>query len=533
MTSSGQPILVLKEGTTQSRGRRAQANNIMAATLIADIVKTSFGPKGMDKMLVDSTGDMKVTSDGATILKEIDVQHPAAKAMVEIAKATDNEVGDGTTSSVILAGALLDKARELIEKGVHPTVITDGYKKALVKSLEILSSVAVKVDPKDRSMLEKVARTSMAAKIVSREAESLAPLVVEAILSVAEEYDGRLKVDVSDVKVEKKAGGSIGDTKMVRGLIIPKEIMHSGMPKRVSNARVLVINCPLKVEKPEFDAKISISNPEQMKMFLDEESEMLKGMVDKIAAVGANVIVTNKEIDDVAQHYLAKAKIMAVRRDLDADLGRLSKATGARMITNIEDLRPEDLGYAEVAEERKVEDEKWVFFEGCKNPKAVSILVRGGTAKIVDEVERSIHDALCVVKDVMIKPSIVFGAGSPEEEVASKLREWAETLSGREQLAVQKYAEAAEVIPLTLAENAGMDPIDTMVDLRARHSRGQKTAGVNVLAGKVQDARKFHVYEPLAVKEQVFKAATEAANMILRIDDVIAASGAGASKSVR
>ncbi|MGQ9781839.1 MAG: thermosome subunit beta [Nitrososphaeria archaeon] len=532
MTSSGQPILILKEGTSQSRGRRAQKNNIMAATLIADIVKTSLGPKGMDKMLVDGTGDVKVTSDGATILKEIDVEHPAAKAMVEISKATDNEVGDGTTSSVILAGALLEKAGELVDKEVHPTVITDGYKKALAKSLEILSSIAIKVDPKDKSMLEKVAKTSMAAKIVSREADYLAPLVVESLLSVAEEYDGKLKVDVADVKVEKKAGGSIGDTRLVKGLIIPKEIMHSGMPKRISNARVAVINCPLKVEKTEFDAKINISNPEQMKMFLDEENEMLKAIVYKIAATGANVIVTNKEIDDIAQHYLAKAKIMAVRRDLDADLNRLSKATGARIVSNIDDLRPEDIGYAELAEERKIEEEKWVFFEGCKNPKAVSILVRGGTSKIVDEVERSIHDALCVVKDVMIKPSIVFGAGSPEEEVASKLQEWAQTLSGREQLAVQKYAEAAEVIPLTLAENAGMDPIDTMVDLRARHSRGQKTAGINVVAGKVQDARKFQVYEPLAVKEQVFKAATEAANMILRIDDVIAASrGAGTSKA--
>jgi len=524
VTSTGQPVLILKEGTAQTRGREAQRNNILAAKLVGEIVRTSLGPRGMDKMLVDSLGDVTVTNDGATILKEIDVQHPAAKAMVEISKATDNEVGDGTTSAVVLASALLEKAEELLDKDVHPTVIVDGYKKAAEKAKEILSSIAIKVDPKDREWLNKIARTSMATKLVSSEGKYLATLVVDALLLVAEEQNGKLKVDIDDVKVEKKPGGSITDSKLIQGIVLDKEVVHSGMPKRVTNAKIALLNCPLEIEKTEFDAKININNPEQIKMFLDEENRMLREMVEKIASTGANVVICQKGIDDIAQHYLAKAGILAVRRAKESDMTKLAKATGGRVVTSLEELSPSDLGYAELVEERRVEEDKWVFVEGCKNPKAVTIFLRGGTQRIVDECERSVHDALCVVRDVMHKPYIVVGAGAPEAEVASKLFDWAQTLSGREQLAVQKFAEAVESIPLALAENAGMDPIDTLVELRARHSKGEKTVGVNALEGKIEDATKFEVYEPLAVKEQVLAAATEAATMILRIDDIIAAS---------
>jgi thermosome len=524
VTSTGQPVLILKEGTAQTRGREAQRNNILAAKLVGEIVRTSLGPRGMDKMLVDSLGDVTVTNDGATILKEIDVQHPAAKAMVEISKATDNEVGDGTTSAVVLASALLEKAEELLDKDVHPTVIVDGYKKAAEKAKEILSSIAIKVDPKDREWLNKIARTSMATKLVSSEGKYLATLVVDALLLVAEEQNGKLKVDIDDVKVEKKPGGSITDSKLIQGIVLDKEVVHSGMPKRVTNAKIALLNCPLEIEKTEFDAKININNPEQIKMFLDEENRMLREMVEKIASTGANVVICQKGIDDIAQHYLAKAGILAVRRAKESDMTKLAKATGGRVVTSLEELSPSDLGYAELVEERRVEEDKWVFVEGCKNPKAVTIFLRGGTQRIVDECERSVHDALCVVRDVMHKPYIVVGAGAPEAEVASRLFDWAQTLSGREQLAVQKFAEAVESIPLALAENAGMDPIDTLVELRARHSKGEKTVGVNALEGKIEDATKFEVYEPLAVKEQVLAAATEAATMILRIDDIIAAS---------
>jgi len=524
VTSSGQPVLILKEGTAQTKGREAQRNNITAAKLVGEIVKSSLGPRGMDKMLVDSLGDVTITNDGATILKEIDVQHPAAKAMVEISKATDNEVGDGTTSAVVLAGALLEKAEELIDKDVHPTVITDGYKKATEKAREILDSIAIKVDPRDREWLSKIAYTSMATKLVSSEGEFLSKLVVDALLMVAEEQEGRLKVDIDDVKVEKKAGGSLTDTKLVKGIILDKEVVHNGMPKRVSGAKIALLNCPLEIEKTEFDAKININNPEQIKMFLEEENNMLKGMVDKIVNVGANVVICQKGIDDIAQHYLAKSGVLAVRRAKQSDIDKLAKATGGRVITSLEDLSPVDLGKAELVEERRIEEDKWVFVEGCKNPKSVTLFVRGGTQRVVEEAERAVHDALCVVRDVMHKPYIVVGAGAPESEVAAKLFDWAQTLSGREQLAVQKFAEAVEVIPLALAENAGMDPIDTLVELRARHSKGDKNVGVNALEGKVEDATNFRVYEPMAVKEQIFSAATEAATMILRIDDVIASS---------
>ena len=517
-------MLILKEGTRQSRGREAQRNNIMAAKLIAEIVKTSLGPRGMDKMLVDTLGDVTITNDGATILKEIDVQHPAAKMMVEIAKATDNEVGDGTTSAVVLAGALIEKAEELINKDVHPTIIVDGYRKASVKAIEIMNKIAEKIEANDRTWLLKIAKTSMQTKLVSKEAQELADTVVDAILQVAEEVDGKFRVDIDDVKVEKKAGGSMRDTKLIKGIVLDKEVVHGGMPRRVEKAKIALLNAPLEIEKTEFDAKINISSPEQMQLFLDEENRMLKAMVDKIAETGANVAICQKGIDDIAQHYLAKANILAVRRVKESDMSKLAKATKGRVVTNIEDLTDKDLGAADLVEERKVETDKWVFIEGCKDPKAVTILVRGGSQRVVEEAERSIHDALMVTKDVLEKPAIVAGGGSPEQYAASRLMEWANQLSGREQLAVQKFAEALETIPLTLAENAGMDPIDTLTELRARQSKGEKWIGVDVRNSKIANMHKSDVVEPLAVKEQIIKSATEAASMLLRIDDVIASS---------
>ncbi len=523
-TSGGIPVILLKEGTKESKGRDAQKNNITAAKLVAELVKSALGPRGMDKMLVDTLGDVTITNDGATILKEIDVQHPAAKMMVEIAKAVDNEVGDGTTSSVVLAGALLEKAEELIEKNVHPTIIVDGYKKALGKAHEILESVATKVNPEDRTVLKNIAITSMRSKLVSGVSEQLADLVINAVLAVADKRDGGYKVDIDDVKVEKKAGGSISDTQLIRGIVLDKEVVHGGMPKKIESARIALINAPLEIEKTEFDAKINISTPEQMKLFLDEENKMLKSMVDKIVETKANVVICQKGIDDMAQHYLAKAGILAVRRVKESDMFKLSKATGARIVTNIEELSSKDLGTAELVEERKIENDKWVFIEGCKDPKSVSILVRGGSQRVVDEAERSLHDALMVVKDVLEKPSIVVGGGAPEAYIANKLREWSNKLSGREQLAVQKFADALENIPLILAENAGMDPIDTMTELRAKQSKGDKMIGIDVRNTKVADMYKQDVLEPTSVKEEIMKAATEAACMILRIDDVIAAS---------
>lgn len=524
VTTSGQPILILKEGTTRSKGRDAQKRLILAAKIVADMVKSSLGPKGMDKMLVDSLGDVVITNDGATMLKEMEVEHPAAKIMVELAKAQDAEVGDGTTSVVVLAGALLDKADELIDKDVHPTIIIDGYKKAAEKALETLEKIAIKVDPKDKEILKKIAETAMGSKLVATDKEHLAELAVNAVLTVKEEVEGRIKVDIDDVKVEKKPGGSIKDTQLIRGIVLDKEVVHSGMPKRVENAKIALINAPLEIEKTEFDARINITSPEQMRLFLEEENKMLKEMVDKIKAVGANVVFCQKGIDDIAQHYLAKAGILAARRIKQSDMEKLAKATGARIVTNLEDLTEVDLGEAELVEERKVEEDKMIFVEGCKNPRAVTILIRGGSERVVDEAERSLHDALSVVRDVLIKPAIVAGGGAPEAEAAKVIREWASSLSGREQLAAEKFAEALEVIPLTLAENAGLDTIDIEVELKSRHANGEVWAGVNVFTGKVDDMKKHDVLEPLLVKEQIIKSATEAAAMILRIDDLIAAS---------
>jgi thermosome len=526
-SAGGVPVLILKEGATQTKGRDAQKNNITAAKLIAEVVASSLGPRGMDKMLVDSLGDVTITNDGATILKEIDVQHPAAKMMVEISKATDNEVGDGTTSVVVLAGALIEKAEELISKDVHPTIIVDGYRKSAIKAIEILSNLAQKIDGGDKSQLVRIARTSMQTKLVSKESNELAELVVNAAIQVSEKFDSKYKVDIEDVKVEKKAGGSLRDTKLIKGIVLDKEVVHGGMPKRVEKAKIALINSALEIEKTEFDAKINISSPDQMKMFLEEENKMLMTMVDKITKSGANVVICQKGIDDIAQHYMAKANILAVRRVKESDMTKLSRATGARIVSNLDDLSSKDLGLADLVEERKVETDKWVFVEGCRHPKSVTILIRGGSQRVVDEAERSIHDALMVTKDVLERPAIVAGGGSPESYTAGKLREWSNSLSGREQLAAEKFAESLEVIPLRLAENAGMDPIDTLTELRSKQLKGSKWSGIDVRNGKVTDMSKLDIVEPLSVKEQIIKSATEVASMILRIDDVIASSKSG------
>lgn len=525
-SAGGMPVLILKEGASQTKGRDAQKNNITAAKLIAEIVRTSLGPRGMDKMLVDSLGDVTITNDGATILKEIDVQHPAAKMMVEISKATDNEVGDGTTSVVILAGALIEKAEDLITKEVHPTIIVDGYRKSATKALEILNSISQKIDANDKDQLIRIARTSMQTKLISKDSDQVARLVVDAVLQVAEKTPNGtdFKVDLDDVKVEKKAGGSLSDTKLIKGIVLDKEVVHGGMPKRVEKAKIALINSALEIEKTEFDAKININSPDQMNLFLEEENKMLKNMVDKIVDAGANVVVCQKGIDDIAQHYLAKEEILTVRRVKESDMTKLARATGARTVNNLEDLTTKDLGIAELVEERKVETDKWVFVEGAKHPKSVTILIRGGSQRVVDEADRSVHDALMVTKDVLEKPAIVAGGGAPESFVAGKIREWANTLSGREQLAAEKFAEAMEVIPLTLAENAGMDPIDTITELRARQGKGSKWNGIDVKSAKVTDVSKLDIVEPVSVKEQIVKSATEVASMILRIDDVIASS---------
>jgi archaeal chaperonin len=527
-TSSGQQVLILKEGSSETKGRDAQNNNIFAAKLLAEVVKSSLGPRGMDKMLVDSLGDVTITNDGATILKEVDVQHPAAKMLVEVSKTTDNEVGDGTTSAVVLAGALLENAEDLIKKNVHPTIIVDGFLKAQEKALELLKGLAVKVEPDDRKTLTRIAETSMQTKLVSDISKELASVVVNGMLQVAEKKeDGTYKVDIDNIKVEKKAGGSSDDTRLVSGIILDKEVVHAGMPKQVENAKIALVLSPLEIEKTEFSAEIRINNPTQMKSFLEEENTLLKEMVNKVANAGATVLLCQKGIDDAAQSFLAAKGILAVRRVKESDMTRLAKATGAREVTNLDDLSSKDLGFAKLVEERKVETDKWVFIEGCKNPQAVTILVRGGSQRVVDEAERSLHDAIMVVKDVLEEPAIVAGGGAPEAEIASKLRTFASKLPGREQLAVMKYADALEVIPLTLAENAGMSPLDTQVELRSKHDQGKTWAGVNARTGKVADMMS-EVIEPLAVKEEIIRAATEASCMILRVDDVLAAGKASA-----
>ena len=525
-SAGGMPVVILREGTRENKGREAQKNNLTAAKLVAEVVKSSLGPRGMDKMLVDSLGDVTITNDGATILKEIDVQHPAAKMVVEVAKSVDNEVGDGTTSSVIFTGSLLEKAEELIDKNVHPSVIVDGYTAASIEALKILDKIAIKVKTDDRDLLAKIANTSMYSKLVSEDSPVLSKIVVDATQMIAElnEKTKTLKVDLDNIKVEKKAGGSMQETSLIKGIVLDKEVVHGGMPKRIEKAKIALINSPLEIEKTEMSAEIRISDPQQMQMFLEEENNMLKAMVEKVKSSGANVLLCQKGIDDLAQHYLAKDGILAVRRVKESDMLKLTKATGARLVNNIDDLSSKDLGSADVVEERKVETDKWVFIEGCKNPKAVTILVRGGSQRVVDEADRSLHDALMVMKDVLEKPFIVAGGGSPEAYIATHIRNWSSSLEGREQLAVIKFAEALETIPISLATNAGMDPIDTMAELRAKQNKGMKWTGVNVRSTTVADMFKQNILEPVVIKEQIIKSATEAACMLLRIDDVIASS---------
>ncbi len=520
------PVLVLKESALQQKGKDAQQNNIAAAKLVSQLVRSSLGPRGLDKMLVDSLGDVTITNDGATILKEIDVQHPAAKMMVEISKTVDTEVGDGTTSSVIFGGALLARAEDLLNKDVHASTIIDGFQAASEKTLEIYSDLAKKISSDDRASLLKIAITSMQSKLISEDSDTLSKIIVDAILSIATKKGDDYSVDLENIKVEKKAGGSIEDTQIVKGIVLDKEIVHSGMPIKIEKAKIALLNSALEIEKTELSAEIRITDPTQMQMFLEEENRMLKSMVDKLHDTGVNVLICQKGIDDISQHYLAKYGIMAIRRVKESDMIKLSKATGGRVISNLDDLSESDLGSADLAHQKKVESDKWVFIEGCKHPQSVTLLIRGGTQRVIDEVDRSIHDSLMVVKDVIEKPAIVAGGGAPEAFAASVLKEWAVNFDGREQLAIKKYAEALETIPLTIAENAGMDPIDTMANLRAKQNHGQKWTGIDARNMKIADMMAINVVEPIVVKEQIIKSATEAACMILRIDDVIAISGA-------
>jgi thermosome len=525
MYAGQQPIIILKEGTKRERGRGAQLNNIMAARAIADAVKTTLGPKGMDKMLVDSMGDVVVTNDGATILKEIDVEHPAAKMMVEVAKTQDEECGDGTTTAVVLTGELLKEAADLLDQNIHPTVICSGYKLAADKAVEILKKIAVDIKENDEKTLKNIAITSMASKGASAAKELLADIVVKATKSIVEKIDGKKYVDLDNIQIQKKQGGSIYDTEVIEGIILDKERVHESMPKTVKNAKIALINAAIEVKKTEVDARIQITDPKQLQAFLNEEEEMLRKMVDKIKSSGANVLICQKGIDDIAQHFLAKAGIYAVRRAKKSDMEKLAKATGARIVANLDDLTSKDLGYAGMVEERKFGEDKMTFITGCKNPKAVSILIRGGTEHIVDELERAIHDALSVVKGAIEDGKITAGGGAAATAIAMQIRDYAPSVGGREQMAIEAFANALESIPRTLAENAGLDPIDIMIKIRKAHKQGKKFTGVNVLKGDVDDMLKNSVIEPLRVSTQEVQSASEAAIMILRIDDVIASKG--------
>ncbi|GAB6101996.1 thermosome subunit beta [Thermococcus atlanticus] len=520
---SGQPVVILPEGTQRYVGRDAQRLNILAARIIAETVRTTLGPKGMDKMLVDSLGDVVVTNDGATILDRIDLQHPAAKMMVEVAKTQDKEAGDGTTTAVVIAGELLRKAEELLDQNIHPSIIVKGYTMAAEKAQEILDGIAIEVTPDDEDTLMKIAMTSITGKNAESHKELFAKLAVEAVKQVAEKKDGKFVVDIDNIKIEKKAGESVEESELVRGVVIDKERVHPRMPKRVENAKIALINDALEVKKTETDAKINITSPDQLYSFLEQEEKMLKEMVDQIAATGANVLFVQKGIDDLAQHYLAKAGILAVRRVKKSDMEKLAKATGAKVVTNVKDLTPEDLGYAEVVEERKIAGESMIFVEGCRNPKAVTILVRGGTEHVVDEVERALEDAIKVTKDVMEDGAVLPAGGAGEIELSIKLDEFAKEVGGKEALAIENFAEALKIIPKTLAENAGLDTVEMLVKAISEHKNRGVAIGIDVFAGEPADMLAKGIIEPLRVKKQAIKSASEAAVMILRIDDVIAA----------
>jgi thermosome len=519
----GQPIFIMKEGTQRTRGKDAMENNIAAAKAIAEAVRTSLGPRGMDKMLVDQFGDVVITNDGATILKEIDVQHPAAKMMVEVAKTQDSEVGDGTTTSVILAGELLKRAEKLLQQKIHPTVITEGFRKAAEKAIEILDKMSVASGIDDKQGLKNAAMTCMSSKIVSESKEKLAGLCVDAVVAVAEQIEGKWVADIEKVQIQKKPGDSIDDTSLIKGIILDKEVVSPTMPKSKKDAKILLIQSAIEIEKTEFDTKLQITSPEQIQQFLDEEEKMIRNMVDKIVQSGASVLVCQKGIDDMAQHFLTKAEIMCIRRVKKSDLEKLSKATGGMIYNDLGDVTPDKLGYAGLVEERKIMNDSWIFIEKCKDPKSVVILIRGGTELIVDEVDRAIHDSLCVVRDVIEDQKIVGGGGAPELETAIQLREYAQTLGGREQLAVEVFADSLDIIPKTLAENAGLDQIDMLMKLRAAHQQGYKFAGHDMDTGDIiNNMMDVGVVEPTVVKAQAIKSSVEAASMILRIDDVIA-----------
>jgi thermosome len=523
----GQPIFILREGTERSRGKEAQSNNIMAAKAVANAVRTTLGPKGMDKMLVDSLGDVVITNDGVTILREMDIEHPAAKMVVEVAKTQDDEVGDGTTTAAVLAGELLKVAEDLLEQNVHSTIIASGYRLAAEKTAEILKTIEVSVTEDDEEMLRKIAITAMTGKGTESSKEKLATLVVKAVKSIVEHEAGKKVVDIDNIKIEKKVGGSVDDSELIEGMVIDKERVHPNMPKLVKGARIALISEAVEFKKTEVDAEINITSPDQLQLFLDQEEKMLKAMVDKIINSGANVVICQKGIDDMAQHYLSKAGILAIRRVKKSDIEKLSRASGAAVISNLDEISESDIGYADKAEEKKIGVDNMLYITGCHNPKAVSIVIRGGTEHVVDSVERALEDALRVVGVVIEDEKLVAGGGSPEVELSMRLREYAATLKGREQLAANKFADALEVIPRTLAENAGLDPIDMLVELRSQHEKGNKNAGLDVYTGTVIDMLKNGVVEPLRVKTQAINSATEAAVMILRIDDVIASSGGG------
>ncbi len=524
MTKDIQPIFILPEGTQRKQGRNAQRNNILAAKLVAETVRTTLGPKGMDKMLVDAMGDVVVTNDGVTILEEMQIEHPAAKMIVEVAKTQEDEVGDGTTTAVVLAGELLKKAEDLIDSEIHPTVIVKGYRMAAEKALKILNEISKPITENDTEILVQIAETAMTGKGTESNKDKLATLTVKAVTQVMTKENG-IFIDTDDIKLEKKAGGSIEDTELIKGIVLDKERVHSGMPKAVRNAKIALIDSPLEIKNTETDAKIQITDPSQMQAFLDMEEKMLRQMVHKVIKTNSNVIFCQKGIDDVAQHFLAKNNVYAIRRVKKSDMEKLAKATGGRIVTNLDDLKESDLGYAALVEESKVGDEQMTFVRECKNAKSVTILVRGSTEHVADEVERAMEDAIGVVMAGLRTGKVVAGAGSPEIELSKRLMKYSETLSGREQLAVRAFAETMEVIPRTLAENAGLDPIDTLTELKSAHEKGHVWAGINVFTGKVMDAWKNGVIEPLKVKTQAVSSATEVATMILRIDDVIASGG--------
>ena len=521
------PIVILKEGTKRDRGKDAQFNNITAARAIADAVRSSLGPRGMDKMLVDSMGDVVITNDGVTILKEIDVQHPAAKMLVEVAKTQDAEVGDGTTTSVILAGELLKKAVDMIDANVHPTIIAGGYRLANEKAMEVMNGIAIDVNLDDKETLRNIAITAMISKQVAGSKEFFADLVVDAVSTVVEEDNGKFDVDLKNIQVVKKTGGSMEDTKLVKGIIIDKEPVHPNMPKKIENAKIALLDAPFEIKKTEIDAKIEITDPSQLSAFLQEEENMLRKMVKTVLDLGVNVVFCQKGIDDLAQHFMAKEGLFACRRVKKSDMEKVAKSTGASIVNKFEELEASDLGTADKVELRRIQDDEMTFITGVVNPKAVSVLIRGGTSHVIDEIERSLVDAQSVVKVAIEDGKLVTGGGSTAVELAMKLREYAASVGGREQIAIDAYASALEVIPTTLAENAGIDPIDILIEMRKQHKAGKSNAGVNVFTGKVVDMKELNVLEPFRVGKQAINSATDAAVMILRIDDVIAARGGG------